>query len=56
MSDDILDTLLPATAAWFRQRYDAPTPPQALGWPAIQRGENVLILSPRYYTEDLWNM
>ena len=41
-----LGAFLPATAAWFSSRYDQPTPPQASGWPAIQRGEHVLILSP----------
>ncbi len=33
-------------AGWFRERYGTPTPPQALGWPAIARGEHTLILSP----------
>ncbi|MFH1085860.1 MAG: DEAD/DEAH box helicase, partial [Chloroflexota bacterium] len=37
---------LPATQRWFRTALGAPTPPQALGWPAIQRGEHTLILSP----------
>ena len=46
MTDDVLDTFLPATRTWFRERYGETTPPQALGWPAIQRGENTLILSP----------
>ena len=39
-------TFLPAVRAWFEARFITPTPPQALGWPAIQRGENTLILSP----------
>ena len=43
---DALDTFLPPVRDWFRQQYGAPTPPQALGWPAIQRGEHTLILSP----------
>ena len=41
-----LDIFLPATRAWFERRYGEPTPPQRLGWPAIQRGEHTLILSP----------
>jgi len=32
--------------AWFEQTYDEPTPPQAEGWPPIQRGEHTLILAP----------
>ena len=41
-----LGAFAPAVAAWFRARYGEPTPPQAQGWPAIQRGEHTLILSP----------
>jgi ATP-dependent Lhr-like helicase len=41
-----LDAFLPAVRAWFRETFGQPTPPQALGWPAIQRGEHTLILSP----------
>jgi ATP-dependent Lhr-like helicase len=36
----------PITAAWFRAVFDAPTPPQREGWPAIARGESTLILAP----------
>ena len=32
--------------AWFAAAFDAPTRPQALGWPAIARGDSTLILSP----------
>src|SRR5258708_27154162 len=32
--------------AWFRETFGHPTPPQAEGWPAIQRGDNTLILAP----------
>ncbi len=31
---------------WFERAFGEPTPPQALGWPPIQRGEHTLILSP----------
>ena len=34
------------TRTWFQQRFGQPTPPQAQGWAAIQRGEHVLILAP----------
>ncbi|HHY46161.1 MAG TPA: DEAD/DEAH box helicase [Firmicutes bacterium] len=39
-------TFHPAVAAWFRDAFGAPSPPQALGWPAIASGKNVLILAP----------
>ena len=32
--------------AWFSQTFGEPTPPQAQGWPPIQRGEHTLILAP----------
>src|SRR5829696_2543825 len=35
-----------ATRGWFQAAFDAPTPPQTLGWPAIARGESTLILAP----------
>jgi len=41
-----LDLFSPPVQTWFRTRYGEPTPPQALGWPAIARGEHTLILSP----------
>ncbi|MCL7454044.1 MAG: DEAD/DEAH box helicase, partial [Anaerolineae bacterium] len=43
---DVLAAFLPAVRAWFREAFGQPTPPQAMGWPAIQRGEHTLILSP----------
>src|SRR5581483_3390603 len=36
----------PAVREWFAASFDAPTRPQALGWPAIARGESTLILAP----------
>ena len=36
----------PAVAGWFRERFEAPTEPQERGWPAIARGEDVLITAP----------
>ncbi len=34
------------TRAWFEAVFTAPTRPQALGWPAIARGDSTLILAP----------
>jgi ATP-dependent Lhr-like helicase len=39
-------TFSPPVWAWFEQTFERPTPPQAQGWPAIQRGEHTLILAP----------
>ena len=36
----------PAVEQWFAEAFDAPTPPQAQGWPAIARGESTLIFAP----------
>ena len=44
-----IDPLAPfhaATRSWFAAAFEAPTRPQALGWPAIARGESTLILAP----------
>jgi len=41
-----LDLFHPAVRRWFCESYAEPTPPQALGWPAIARGKNTLILAP----------
>jgi len=43
---DVLTLFHPAVAEWFRASFEAPTPPQAQGWPAIGRGESTLILAP----------
>jgi len=45
-SEDVLDLFHPLTAAWFRAVFERPTAPQRLGWPAIARGDNTLILAP----------
>src|SRR6195256_6624340 len=34
------------TRAWFERTFDAPTPAQALGWPAIASGGHTLIQAP----------
>ena len=36
----------PAVAAWFRAAFGAPTAAQALAWPAVKAGRNVLIAAP----------
>ncbi|MBV7332922.1 DEAD/DEAH box helicase [Chloroflexi bacterium TSY] len=43
---DPLAPFLAPTRAWFQETLGQPTPPQAQGWPAIQRGEHTLILAP----------
>jgi ATP-dependent helicase Lhr and Lhr-like helicase len=43
---DDLALFHPVTADWFRAVFEKPTAPQRLGWPAIARGENTLILAP----------
>ena len=40
------DLFHPAVAEWFRGAFEAPTPPQSKGWPAIAEGESTLILAP----------
>ena len=36
----------PATRAWFEGTFDAPTPAQERGWPAIASGAHTLIQAP----------
>src|SRR5712675_647152 len=36
----------PLVAEWFRRRFPQPTEPQALGWPEIRSGYDVLISAP----------
>lgn len=42
----VLSSFHPVVQAWFTERFGAPSPPQALGWPAIAGGEHALILAP----------
>ncbi len=49
---DVLTRFQPAVAEWFRASFDAPTPPQTQGWPAIARGESTLILAPTGQRQD----
>ncbi|HXN37771.1 MAG TPA: DEAD/DEAH box helicase, partial [Solirubrobacteraceae bacterium] len=41
-----LSSFSPRTRAWFEQAFAAPTPAQAQAWPAIARGEHVLVSAP----------
>jgi len=41
-----LSAFRPETRAWFEANFAAPTPAQALGWPAIAGGGNVLVQAP----------
>ena len=43
---DTLERFSPAVRDWFVHTFGQPTPPQAQGWPPIQRGEHTLILAP----------
>ena len=43
---DPLASFSPATRAWFEGTFDAATPAQQLGWPAIASGSHVLIQAP----------
>src|SRR5438128_2630914 len=45
-TSDPLAPFHPAVRAWFSRAFDAPTRPQALGWPPIARGDSTLILAP----------
>ena len=41
-----LDLFTPATREWFERSFEAPTPAQEAGWPAIASGEHTLIQAP----------
>jgi ATP-dependent Lhr-like helicase len=44
--NDILQSFSPPVREWFAETFGEPAPPQAQGWPAIQRGEHTLVLAP----------
>jgi len=43
---DPLSSFSDGTRAWFERAFEAPTPAQALAWPAIAHGGNVLVQAP----------
>ncbi|KGN39101.1 ATP-dependent helicase [Knoellia subterranea] len=46
MTADVLDRFSPATAAWFRDSFSAPTDAQAGAWQAISSGHHALVVAP----------
>lgn len=44
--NDVLSIFHPVISEWFQKNIGVPSLPQIEGWPAIQRGENVLIVAP----------
>ena len=46
MSDDVLGRFSPATAAWFRGSFSAPTTAQEGAWEAISSGHHALVVAP----------
>ncbi|HET6969104.1 MAG TPA: DEAD/DEAH box helicase, partial [Ornithinibacter sp.] len=46
MTDDVLDRFSPATAAWFRGSFSAPTTAQEGAWDAISSGHHALVVAP----------
>lgn len=45
-SDDVLDRFSPATAAWFRSSFRAPTTAQSGAWDAISSGHHCVVVAP----------
>ena len=46
MTNDVLDRFSPATAAWFRGSFSAPTTAQAGAWEAVSGGKHALVVAP----------
>ncbi|GAA4403176.1 ATP-dependent helicase [Ornithinibacter aureus] len=46
MTDDVLDRFSPATAAWFRGSFSAPTAAQEGAWDAISSERHALVVAP----------
>lgn len=45
-AQDVLALFHPLVRDWFRARFDAPTPAQVQGWPAIAAGRHALVAAP----------
>jgi len=60
VKSDPLQGFSPATRRWFESSFEAPTPAQADGWPAISTGANTLICAPtgsgKTLTAFLWGI
>ena len=46
MATDVLDRFSPATQAWFRGNFSAPTAAQAGAWQAISSRQHTLVVAP----------
>ncbi|MCW5950850.1 MAG: DEAD/DEAH box helicase [Propionibacteriaceae bacterium] len=46
MTEGVLDRFSPATAAWFRGNFAAPTAAQAGAWESISTGQHALVVAP----------
>ncbi len=46
MTDDVLTRFSPATAAWFRGSFSAPTAAQTGAWTSISSGQHTLVVAP----------
>src|SRR3954451_5981932 len=46
MTTDVLERFSPATAAWFRDSFSAPTAAQTGAWEAISSGHHALVVAP----------
>src|SRR5512141_3246722 len=46
MTGDVLDRFSPATSAWFRGSFSAPTAAQEGAWDAISSGQHALVVAP----------
>ena len=46
LPNDRLQGFHPAVVRWFREHFEAPSAPQAKGWPAIRSGQDTLIAAP----------
>ena len=50
---ECMDLFSEATNAWFKHAFNAPTEAQRLAWPAIRSGENVLVVAPTGFRQDI---